>query len=314
MTMRMHMNPTLASAKARLAVLAANVNREQAMINDPVHPADAESIRQQQHKLDVARADFIALPAHNGLELLVQLEAMLDRTDEWMSNGGAFEQALTAAARPQPSAAMVTAFAAFRASWIAVADNDVSTTHTTDDECRLVDAMSAALSALFTVSCATAGDFVVKSYANLLWHAGHTASQHLPDHETGSYFDIALSEIDSDSTVTDAYYRSVYDDLDHSDLGACLLATGNIDFDPGGWVERAETIGMPVLVILKEDGTKSLNFGFIDSDNDRLRREERRLQQVLTFDHRARWYLVADFITEHRPDLVSAAPTKVVAA
>lgn len=311
--MRMHMNPTLASAKARLAVLAANVAREREAITDPKHPADAESIQRELDKLDVARADFVALPAHNGLELLVQMEAMLDRTDEWMNNGDAFEQALTAAARPQPSAPMVTAFATFRARWIAVADNDVSTTHTTDDECRLVDAMSAALAAVFSVSCATPGDFVVKSYANLLWHAGYTASRHLPDHDTGSYFDIALSEIDSDSTVTDAYYRSVYDDLDHSDLGACLLATGNIDFDPVGWVERAGAIGMPVSVIIRADGTKSLNFGFIEGDDDRLRREERRLQQLLTFDHRRRWHLIADFITEHRPDLVLAAPSKAAA-
>jgi hypothetical protein len=239
--------------------------------------------------------------------MLDQLEVMFAVTDEWMGNGGAFEHALTAAARPQPSAAMVTAYATFRASWIAVADNDVSTTHTTDDECRLVDAMTAALASIFAVSCATAGDFVVKSYANLLWHAGHTASRHLPDPDTGSYFDIALSEIDSDSTVTDAYYRSVYDDLHHSDLGACLLATGNIDFDPLGWVERAGAIGMPVSVIIRVDGVKSLNFGFIDSNDDRLHREERRLQQILTFDSAHRWKAVADYIAEHRGDLVYTA-------
>lgn len=311
--MRMHMNPTLAAAKSKLAVRVSNLAREREMVDHPKHPADAASIREAEEKRDIALADYVSVPPHNGVEMLDQLEVLLAVTDEWMSNGGAFEQALTAAARPQPSAPMVTAYATFRASWIAVADNDVSTTHTTDDECRLVDAMSAALAALFTVSCATAGDFVVKSYANLLWHAGHTASRHLPDPDTGSYFDIALSEIDSDSVVTDDYYRSVYDDLDYSDLGACLLATGSIDFDPLGWVERAGTIGMPVSVVVRADGTKSLNFGFIDSDDDRLRREERRLQQILTFDHRARWHQVADFIVMYRPDLVFAAPAKAVA-
>ncbi|WP_330703570.1 hypothetical protein [Novosphingobium resinovorum] len=311
--MRMHMNQPLLAAKGLVAQRAANVARERTMTDHPKFPADAASIQEQQDKLDRAIAELVAIPAHNGIEILMQLEAMLDRTDEWMCNGGAFEQALTAAARPQPSAPMISAFASFRAAWVTMSDYDNASTHTDKEALRLQDVMSDASDAVFAVGCATAGDFVVKAYVNLLWHAGHTAASNLPNGETGSFFDIALSQIDSDSKFTDAYYRSVYDDLDHSDLGACLLATGNIDFDPLGWVERADTIGMPVSVIVRADGTKSLNFGFIDSDDDRLRREERRLQQMLTFDHRARWHLLADFIVSNRPALVFAAPEKAAA-
>ncbi|MYL97929.1 hypothetical protein GR702_09110 [Novosphingobium sp. FGD1] len=168
--------------------------------------------------------------------------------------------------------------------------------------------MLKAVLAVFGIPCATPGDFIVKSYVNLLWHAGHTKGREVMRSPTGSFHDIDLSEIDSDSTITDAYYGAVYDDLDQCDLGACLLATGNIDFDPRGWLERADTIGMPVAVILKADGSKSLSFGFIDNDDDRLRREERRLQQILTFDHARRWQSIAAYISEHRADLLLVAP------
>lgn len=304
--MRMHMNTALLAARAKLAACVANVARERSMIDHPRFPADAASIRAVEEKRDIALADYVSVTPHNGVELLDQLEVMFAVSDEWMGNRGAFEQALTAASRPQPGPQMIAAFSSFRVAWLALADYATSPDYTDDEALRLQGIMSDAAEVVFTVGCATPGDFVVKSYVNLLWHAGHTALRHLPDCGTGNYFDVALSEIDSDSLLTDAYYRSVYDDLDHSDLGACLLATGNINFDPLGWVERAGTIGMPVSVIIRADGTKSLNFGFIDSDDDRLRREERRLQQILTFDHRARWHLVADFIVNNRPDLVFA--------
>lgn len=308
--MRMMMNQPLMAAKQTFDAANARVDWEDAHVNHPNHPSDEESIKDAADHLKQTLWEYVATPAYNGREILLKLEELLDHTPEWRAHASLIERDLTDVARPQPSRPMFAAFEHFRVCWIAVADYDRASTHTDEEALRLHGIMSAAADAVFTVSCATPGDFLVKSYINLLWHAGHTAASHLSGNETGSYFDIAISDIDSESALTDAYYRSVYDDLDHSDLGACLLATGNIDFDPLGWIERAGTIGMPISLIVKADGAKSLNFGFIDSDDDRLHREERRLQQILTFDSARRWKAVADFIAEHRGDLVYTAAVR----
>lgn len=303
--MRFHMNPQFVAEKAKVANSKAALDHERAMVDHPSHPADELSLQNAQDSLDCAVADFVCAPAYNGREMLLQLEMLLGHTDEWLSNGGAFENGLTAAARPQPSPPMIAAFASFRTAWVEMAEHDLSSVHTNENEQRLHAGMFAAQEGVFAVCCATPGDFLVKAYVNLLWHAGHTASAHLRNGDTGSFFDIALSEIDSDSVLTDTYYRSVYDDIDHSDLGACLVALGSIDFDPGLWIDRAESIGMSVSVIVADCFKPRLAFGMIDSADDRLQREERRLQQIMTFDHRSRWPALLRFITEHRPELVA---------
>lgn len=305
--MRPYMNPQFLTEKAKLAGRVADLARERSMVDHPTHPADAKSIQVVLDEVGVAVADFVCTTPYNGLEILLQLEAMVGQTYEWMSNSGAIEQSLTAAARPQPSPVMERSFADFRKAWLEQADYEGSSN---DQGLRLSNSVCDAAGVVFAAPCATAGDFIVKAYVNLLWHAGHTAGTHLGNGISGSPFDIDLVNIDSDSTVTDAYYGAVYDDLDHCDLGACLLATGSINFDARSWVERADTIGMPVSVIRKIDGSLSLSFGFIGVDDDRLRREESRLQRIMTFTPRGRWQSVAEFIVAHRPDLVFSAAVR----
>lgn len=311
MTLRFHMNSQFHAEKAKLTTCVKAADHECNMLEHPTHPADAESLQVAQDNLDVAIAKFVAVPAYNGFEILLQLEAMLSHTDEWMANGGAFERSLTAAARPQPSPTMERAFAVFRKAWLDQADYEGSDN---TEERRLCNSVCHAATVVFEVPCATAGDFLVKAYINVLWHAGPTTGSYLRHGDSGNFFDVDLPEIETDSVIGDTYYRSVYDDLDHCDLGACLLATGHIDFDPKGWVERASAIGMPLAVIIKGDGSKSLSFGFIDADDDRLRREERRLQQILTFDHARRCRTLTAYIAENRPDLVLAAAAEATQA
>lgn len=202
------------------------------------------------------------------------------------------------------SPAMSFAFAVWRAAWLAQCDYDVSDAYTDEQGEVISDAADDALLAIFRVPCKTAGDFLVKGYANLLWHTQHTFTREARSEGTGNWFDVNLLQIDSDSTVTDTYYRSFYHDLDHTDLGACLLALGRVEFDAAAWISRAEVIGMTVTLMIKANGGRGLAFGMIDSDDERLQREQSRLQRILATDHRNRWAEVTDFIAVNRPDLI----------
>jgi hypothetical protein len=241
--------------------------------------------------------------ALTGKDILAKIGVVLEHSDAgfgWTSIG----KDLTAVDRPEPGPAVCSAFDAWRAAWVAMGEYDASDGYTDAEASRLSDIVYSTMLSVFRAPCTTAGDFLVKSYAHLLWHATHTNTREIRGTGTGSFFDINHGGIDSDSLVTDEYYRSVYDDLNHSDLGCCLLATGLIAFDARKWLERAESIGMAVSVIARACGERSLAISMVDSDDPRLQREQRRLQRILAFDHHLRWLAVSDLISKERPDLV----------
>nr|WP_086491248.1 hypothetical protein [Novosphingobium panipatense] len=312
----MHIRGTLAFSEA-------NAGHERAwkawlghekLVDDPRFGADhVELLRENLH----SSADrVLRTSAITGKDVAEKLSVMLEYVDDEDRAFGwrEIERDLEAMSRPEPGPDARRAFAAFRDAWVAQAEHDASEAHTDEEAFRLSDIVFDTLQSLFRVPCTTAGDFLVKSYAHLIWHAVHTSSPEARKAGNGSYYDIDLNGIDADSLVTDDYFRSVYDDLNHSDLGACLLATGSIDFDPRGWLERAERIGMTVNIIEKDGGAQALTLGMIDSDDERLQREERRLQRIMTFDHSRRWSAVSGFICEQRPDLVFRVASRADAA
>ncbi|EJU14959.1 hypothetical protein LH128_01247 [Sphingomonas sp. LH128] len=311
--MRMMMNQPLMAAKQTFDAANARVDWEDAHINHPEHPSDEESIKDAAEHLQQALWDYVATPAYNGREILLKLEELLDHTPEWRDHASAIERDLTDAARPQPSRPMFAAFHAFRDAWIAQGEQDLSQRATNSEEIRLHDVVFSAVKVVFAIPCATPGDFLVKAYVNLLWHTGHTAGFDGRPVATGSFFDPDLLNIDTDSLVSDEFFRKAYIDLSECDLGACLIATGHINFDPPAWLARADTIGLPISLIVKPDGGRSLCFGVIDTDDERVQREERRLQQILNFAGQRRWKAIADFITEHRKDLICVVSPNIKA-
>jgi hypothetical protein len=308
--MRMHMNRAFTAEQVKFSACAESYDNEQANRNHATHPADAASIKCRRDEMENALRDMLAAPSYNGREILIKLEEVLDHTIEWRTHGPAIARDLTDALRPQPSKEMRAAFRGFQKAWMAQALHDLSEEHTESNATLLSDDVFQAVKVVFGVPCATAGDFLVKAYVNLLWSAGHTGGFVGRAEPTGNFFDVSLPDIDSDNVVTDDFYLTTYIDLDESDLGACLLATGKIDFDPAAWVDRAANIGIAISLIISADGRRSLSFGLLDTDDERLQREERRLQRILTFCGQQRWKAVAAFISEHRPQCVLTAPAK----
>ncbi|WP_159981888.1 MULTISPECIES: hypothetical protein [unclassified Novosphingobium] len=257
---------------------------------------------------------LIKTRALTGKDIAEKLTVMLEYPGSGFS-WRALEKDIEAVDRPEPGPALRSAYAAFRTAWLAMGEHDTSDAYTDAEATRLSGHVHSTLQSVFRAPCTTAGDVLVKSYAHLLWHATHTNTRDIRGTGTGSFFDIDLAGIDSDSLLTDDYYRAAYDDLDHSDLGACLLSTGRIDFDARSWLDRAESIGMSVTLIVRDGEKQRISIGMIDSDDERLQREERRLQRLMAFDHAARWAAVSGFVTDHRPELLCHANTaKLVAA
>ncbi|WP_395391605.1 hypothetical protein WBP07_13025 [Novosphingobium sp. BL-8A] len=248
-------------------------------------------------------------------DIVQKLSVMLDHVDDDDRGFGwrQIERDIEATARPEPGPDMRSAFKVWRTAWWDTSVYDLSETRQDDEADRLHDIMVSAMESIFRVPCATAGDFMVKAYVNLLWHAGHTNTAGPRRAGTGNLFDVDLSEINSDSLITDKHYRSVYDDLDHCDLGACLLSCGTIHFDPEEWMLAADRIGMPVTLVVQPNGRQGVARGMVETDDERLRREERRLQRIMSFEHDVRWELLANYLKERRPDCVLHAPARAAA-
>ena len=257
-------------------------------------------------------------PAYTSTEVVQKIDVMLEHVDD---DGRGFgwrmiERDIHAMSRPTPGPDMRSAFRAWRTAWRDMALHDASETFDDGEADRLHHIMSSAMEAIFRVPCTTPGDFVVKAYVNLIWCAGHTDNRESRRCGTGNFFDIDVMEIDSDSLMTDTYYRSVYDDLDHSDLGACLLAGGTIDFDPAEWMQTADRIGMSVVLIVRDGGPQAISISLIDSTDqrlERLQREQRRLQRILSHDHHDREQALGAYLLHHRPECVVSIPPKVAA-
>ena len=277
-----------------------------------------EDVKHLETNMLSAADSLLRAAAITSADVIQKLDVMLEHVDD---DGRSFgwrmiERDINLMNRPAPGPDMHAAFSLWRTAWREQAAYDASDLYSDAEANRLHAIMSGAMEAVFRVPCTTAGDFLVKAYVNLIWNAGHTNDRDSRKSGTGNTFDVNLLEIDSDSLITDGYYRTVYDDLDHSDLGACLLAFGLIDFDPEQWFLACERIGMAVTLVVRENGTQAIAISMIDSTDqrhDRLQREQRRLQRILSRDHDNREQMLAAYITEHRADCVLTVPAKAAA-
>jgi len=159
---------------------------------------------------------------------------------------------------------------------------------------------------MMNMPCVTPGDFIAKTYINLIRALGSTYRKS----GTGNLFDIDLdTDIDQnagDDILEERWYRAAYQDIEHSDLGANLLAYGLPTFSAFDWVERAEMVDLKIGVMIDADGKRSFSITSPDQDNSALSRERYRLERIWAFDL-TRTGLLIEEIVANWPHLVTAA-------
>jgi hypothetical protein len=143
-----------------------------------------------------------------------------------------------------------------------------------------------AFRALMAAPCASPGDFMVKAYANLLDQLGSAEHGEAKLDGTGHLWDIDVPHANSSDDLDTAWECSAYHDLDMSDLGACLLAFGRLDFSAEDWLRRARALKVSIGLTVTGPNEWSLHVGPYAGDDDceRRRRERVRLDRLLEFD------------------------------
>jgi hypothetical protein len=177
-----------------------------------------------------------------------------------------------------------------------------------DEGNRICNARSSAFRALMSTPCTTAGDFIAKTYINLLGLLGHTWLGTNREAGWGNIFDINIAIEDDERDDTCAFHRAAYFDIDHSDIGANLLAYGQPHFSAELWMERADAIGLRVGLIAV-NGVRTL-WQSMDIEADfgtAPYREADRLRRLIAFDHRVRTTEVMEEIERDWPQLVSSS-------
>ena len=178
-----------------------------------------------------------------------------------------------------------------------------------DDGERAARDRTCAFRALMDTYCTTPGDFIAKSYVNLLELLGHT----FRGEPTGNIFDPNIDREDDEIDDTCAFHRAAYFDIDHSDVGANLMAYGRPNFSAEHWMERADAIGLKVHVIAASDDQQRMLWVATDIDaepNTPPSREANRLQRILAFDPVRRIEVVEE-IQRDWPQLIFVAPKPV---
>lgn len=143
-----------------------------------------------------------------------------------------------------------------------------------------------AFRALMAAPCASPGDFMVKCFVNLLDQLGSAEHGEAKLDGTGNLWDVDVPKANPSGDLDSAWERSAYHDLDQSDLGACLLAFGRLDFSAGDWLRRARALKVPIGLTVTGPNEWSLHVGPYAGDDDceRRRRERARLERLLEFD------------------------------
>lgn len=165
-------------------------------------------------------------------------------------------------------------------------------------------AEATAYSVLMDAPCGTPGDFMLKAYVNLLGHRGSTLHGEAKSDGTGNLWDIELGDIERPADQDGEYILAAYRDLDASDLGACLLAFGEICFCEIAWIDRVLAVGMVPWIV-----SDALHLGEpFDQPPARIRRERDRLKRLFTFDP-SRQRIVCSEIKRNWPQLITKAIT-----
>lgn len=169
-------------------------------------------------------------------------------------------------------------------------------------------ARSAAFRKVMATPCTTAGDFIAKTYVNLLGLVGHTWFGDYQDKGLGNIFDVNIANEDDERDDTSAFHRAAYFDIDYSDIGANLLAYGLPYFSAEHWMERADAVGLRVGIVAVE-GRRTL-WQSMDTSAEHgtpAGREVDRLRRIIAFDP-IRTSDVMDEIERDWPQLIATAP------
>lgn len=242
---------------------------------------DEETDRKNEDDFYERRCRLLIRQAETPAELKAKLDLVWDQDltnwNAWDMVRSAIECDLARLERHEPSRAMWVAFQQWRATNLA---------HQRGDE-GASEIHSKALLALMSTPSATAGDFILKSYVDLLGRLGGSLD--------GNLFDPNTTELDDEALYDAAYLRTLYDDLDATDLGACLLALGRTHFNPRTWLERARALGIGIAVIGTNSDKPVVETQPREQSDPRLARDQGRLLRLLATDsHRVNQ--LAEFI------------------
>lgn len=225
---------------------------------------------------------LVTAPASTPTEIAEKLRIMNDRgidagwTDWFPAIMAQIDRDLREQQRPRVSPAMRDAFGTWREAYRAFfqewSGNDA------DDDERSTGASNACC-ALMAIPCYTPGDFMVKIFVEMLGEHGAARGAF-----TFEIDNIGLTEGlgTNDGAAQEAFFR----DLDDTDLGACLLALGQVEFDAAAWLAAADRVRMSVGLMEQADGRSGLWTGDFHASGteDDPRHNERvyRVQRLLT--------------------------------
>jgi hypothetical protein len=247
-------------------------------------------------------------PAQSAGDVLAKLKVFLDREmynwdgprapDAAATYRALLERDLTLLLRPVVSTEMAQAFEAWAAAWQALHDAEydeegenagnlpIATTH----------AEAAAWGELMAVPSATPGDFIAKTYVDILQDIGGWTD--------GFPFQIK-SEFDQSEGVQNGS-AFLYDDIRNCDLGRCIMALGRVEFDAKAWIEATITVGgdFKLMVDLSADHARTL-WQKADCNSARKcdRERHRMLQELIGGQfHVERFKAVCDLIDQEYPE------------
>lgn len=162
---------------------------------------------------------------------------------------------------------------------------------------------SRAYRGLMAEPCTTPGDFIAKTYVNLIEGIGGTLVGAAKADLSGNIFDIDIASQSDPVDEQEVWHRAAYQDLDDCDVGRNLLAYGLPYFSAEKWMERADAVGLQVYATASLTG-----FGYTLAENDapveRIRRERERLRRIIATGHTIRGCMIIDEIEREWPQLI----------
>jgi hypothetical protein len=285
------------------AALEAHRTADEAFTSEPdVIDENGEEAPQRHWPAVVGAIDALLRTPAGTVAGLREKLAMIDVVEicdwhDWPEVQGAIKRDLLELRRPNST--LHAPFEAWRAAYEAYALVGDAPDEISDPPCR---ASYDAAGALIAAPCASPGDFLVKAYVSLLCEHGYAPYDDAGLDGGDNFWDIDIQQADHPTYLTDAWERSAYHDLDMSDLGACLLAFGRLDFSPEDWLRRARALKVPISLAVTVPNEWSLHAGPFASDDgcERRQRERARLKRLLEFDP-ARRKAVIDVILRDWP-------------
>lgn len=260
----------------------------------------------------VALKALLLMPAATPTEIAEKLRIIAEREidsswTEWHPLIMAqIDRDLREQQRPAVSPVMKAAFEEWREAQRA---HCCDTIGEDEHDFALCNAAADAACQLLRLPCYTPGDFLVKVYVDQLGEHGGTFYGHDNRPEgvaEGFPFEIDDSALREGLGGVDGEAREAFlRDLDDTDLGACLLALGRVEFDAKAWLAAADRAGVAVYLAEQPDGSSGLSCGMGPDDANFRGDRVNRVQRLLTGNGGSfgdeRVAAVADHIRAHEP-------------